>query len=175
MRFTYRLRRAGLLAALVFAPLLLLVAVLIAYRSQVWASSHREAPLISSDPSADATDTYMFISPENADNVVFVGSWIPFEGPEGAPNYFEWDDTALYDIYVDNDGDAQPNITFTLSSKVKPTGGSFLYNNGPIGAAGENWLRKQYYTVTEQGAGRQQAGPAGEHRQQVHAQLHLVL
>src|SRR4030095_5675497 len=61
----------------------------------VAASSHREAPLISKDPFADNTDTYVFVSPSNPNNVVLAASWIPFEGPEGGPNYWEWDPTEI--------------------------------------------------------------------------------
>ncbi len=57
------------------------------------ASSHREAPLISKDAFADTTDTYAFVSPSNPNNIVIAASWIPFEGPEGGPNYWEWDPT----------------------------------------------------------------------------------
>ncbi|MCB0071076.1 MAG: DUF4331 family protein, partial [Caldilineaceae bacterium] len=82
------------------------------------ASSHREAPLISKDAFADNTDTYVFVSPENPDNLVLMASWIPFEGPEGGPNYFEWDENVLYDIHVDNNGDAVPDFTYTLDASV---------------------------------------------------------
>lgn len=144
-------RRIIIALSVVIAPLVLIAAVVVAMQSQAQASSHREAPLISKDAFADNTDTYVFISPENQNNVVFVASWIPFEGPEGGPNYWEWDDTALYDIYVDNDGDAKPDITYTLSSKVSvgnPT--TFLYNTAPIVNPGDSaWNRKQYITVTE--------------------------
>ena len=118
------------------------------------ASSHREAPLISKDAYADNTDTYVFVSPENPDNVVLMGSWIPFEGPEGGPNYFEWDEHVLYDIHVDNNGDAVPDFTYTLQASVDVQNpATFLYNTGPIGADGSNWNRQQRYTVTETSAG----------------------
>ncbi|MFZ4659790.1 MAG: DUF4331 family protein [Caldilineaceae bacterium] len=127
------LRRLTLVSCALLTPLLLIIAVLIASQSRASASSHREAPLISKDPYADNTDTYVFLSPENQNNVVLVGAWIPFEGPEGGPNYFEWDDSARYDIYVDNDGDAKADITYTLSSKVEvKTPATFLYNVGAI-------------------------------------------
>ncbi|MCB0133330.1 MAG: DUF4331 family protein, partial [Caldilineaceae bacterium] len=110
------------------------------------ASSHREAPLISKDAYADNTDTYVFVSPENPDNVVLMGSWIPFEGPEGGPNYFEWDENVLYDIHVDNNGDAVPDFTYTLQASVDVQNpATFLYNTGPIGADGSNWNRQQRY------------------------------
>lgn len=154
MTKTLPTRRALLFLCLTLSPLLLIAAVLIASRATVQASSHREAPLISKDPFADTTDVYMFISPENPDNVVFIASWIPFQAPEGGPNYFEWDKTALYDIYVDNNGDASPDITYTLSSNyVVENPGTFLYNVGPIGLNGANWNRKQYITITEQFTG----------------------
>jgi hypothetical protein len=140
------------MAAIVASPLLLITAILLIYQSSAQASSHREAPLISKDPYADNTDTYVFISPENQNNIVFVGSWIPFEGPEGGPNYFEWDPNALYDIYIDNDGDAKADITYTLSSRVNvPNPLTFLYNTAPIANLTDAaWNRKQYITVTEQ-------------------------
>ena len=114
------------------------------------ASSHREAPLISKDAYADNTDTYVFVSPDNPDNVVLVASWIPFEGPEGGPNYFEWDENVLYNIHVDNNGDAVPDFTYTLdASTAIQTPTTFLYNTGPIGTDGANWNIRNSYTVTE--------------------------
>ena len=144
-------RRIGIVLSIVLTPMVLLAAILIGFQSKAMASSHREAPLISKDASADNTDTYVFISPENQNNIVFVGSWIPLEAPEGGPNYYEWDDSALYDIYVDNDGDAKADITYTLSSRVKVENPlTFLYNTGPINSLTDaTWNRKQYITVTE--------------------------
>ncbi|MEZ4674170.1 MAG: DUF4331 domain-containing protein [Caldilineaceae bacterium] len=137
--------------AVILTPLLLIGAILVAYQSQAQASSHREAPLISKDAFADNTDTYVFISPENPDNVVLMGSWIPFEAPEGGPNYFEWDDNVHYSLFVDNDGDAKADITYTLSSRVELANPlTFLYNTGPINNLTDaNWNRKQFITVTE--------------------------
>lgn len=145
------LRRLTLVSCALLTPLLLITAVLIANQSQASASSHREAPLISKDAFADNTDSYVFLSPENNNNVVMVGSWIPFEGPEGGPYYWEWDDTALYDIYVDNDGDAKADFTYTLSSKVTVGNlATFLYNVGAIDSPTDvDWNRQQIYTVTE--------------------------
>ncbi|MBV7336510.1 DUF4331 domain-containing protein [Chloroflexi bacterium TSY] len=129
---------------------LLMTTALVAHQSGVDASSHREAPLISKDPYADNTDVYVFISPRNPDNIVLIGSWIPFESPEGGPNYFEWDDNVLYDIHVDNNGDAIADYTYTLQSKTEVKNGlTFLYNNGPIGPDGTNWNRQQRYSVAE--------------------------
>ncbi len=135
----------------VLTPVILTAAVIVAFQGEADASSHREAPAISKDPFADNTDVYAFISPESMDNVVLVSNWIPFEGPEGGPNYYEWDPSALYDIYVDTDGDASPNVTYTLSSRVETVNGeTFLYNTAPIeNIDSASWNRPQFITVTE--------------------------
>ncbi len=136
--------------ALILTPLFLMAAVLLA-SLQVGASSHREAPLISKDPYADNTDTYVWIPAGQTKNIVLAASWIPFEGPEGGPNYFEWDDRVLYDIYVDNDGDAVADVTYTLTSRTEVQNpDTFLYNTGPITTLNDaDWNRRQFITVTE--------------------------
>lgn len=114
------------------------------------ASSHREAPAISKDPFADNTDTYVFLSPTDSSKLVLVASWIPFESPEGGPNYFEWDDGAEYKIHIDNDGDGESEWTYTLTSRVNQQNDeTFLYNKSTIGTDGTNWNRRQHITVTE--------------------------
>ena len=75
-------------------------------------SSHREAPEVSKDPVADNTDTYAFVSPDNPGTVTIITNYIPLENPAGGPNFFEFGDDVLYSIYIDNDGDARPNITY---------------------------------------------------------------
>lgn len=139
--------------SMLLTPLLLTTASLVVNQDDAAASSHREAPLISQDPYADNTDTYVFVSPTNPDNLVLVASWIPFEGPEGGPNYFEWGNGVLYDINVDNNGDAVADFTYTLSNKVEVKDPlTFLYNVGPIGNDGSNWNRQQRITLTETSA-----------------------
>lgn len=140
--------RCGLVLAFVLSPMLLATASLMTDQGTAEASSHREAPLISMDQFADNTDTYAFISPTNPDNIVLVASWIPFEGPEGGPNYWQFDPNAHYAIYVDNNGDAMPDHTFVLEATEEIQNPlTFLYNTGPIGADGTNWNRQQRYTL----------------------------
>jgi hypothetical protein len=140
------------MSLLTAASLLLSSAVVVAPQ-RAKASSHREAPLISQDAYADNTDTYAFISPTNPDNIVLAASWIPFEGPEGGPNYFEWGKDVLYDIHVDNNGDAIADYTYTLSSTTTVQNPlTFLYNVGPIGPDGSNWNRQQRFSITETSA-----------------------
>jgi hypothetical protein len=76
------------------------------------ASSHREAPLISADPQADTTDLYAFVSPDNADTVTIVANWIPFEEPAGGPNFYAWGEGVRYDVNIDNDADARPDLIY---------------------------------------------------------------
>lgn len=117
----------------------------------VAASSHREAPLISSDPVADNTDVYAFVSPDAPSTVTFVACFIPFESPDGGPNYFQFGDDVLYQIYVDNNGDSKPEITwqFTFKTTVQNPG-TFLYNTGPISSLTDpNWNVRQTMTVTQ--------------------------
>lgn len=146
---SWRLLIIGLILGL---SLLILGATMLVISGNAAASSHREAPAISHDPYADGTDTYAWVQ---GDNVVLVGAFIPFEGPEGGPNYFAWDDHVLYDIHVDNDGDAKADVTYTLSSKTffqNPE--TFLYNTGPITSLSDpDWNQRQYITVTETFAG----------------------
>ncbi len=145
-----RLGRGTLLTGLLFAALFIALAVLLA-AGQSGASSHREAPLISKDPYADNTDTYVWVPAGQTRNIVLAASWIPFEGPEGGPNYFEWDDRVLYDIHVDNDGDAMADVTYTLSSRTEVANpNTFLYNTGPMTTPRDpDWNRRQTITVTE--------------------------
>lgn len=90
------------------------------------ASSHREAPTIAMEPSVDGTDFYMFRSYETGrqDFVTLVADYIPFQDPQGGPNFYQFNPNALYEIHVDNNGDGQEDITFqfrfTSTSKATP-------------------------------------------------------
>ncbi len=97
------------------------------------ASSHREAPLISSDPQADTTDVYAFVSPDDPNTVTLISSWIPFEDPQGGPNFYRFGDNVLYEFKIDNNGDGVEDITyqFRFTSQVRNPN-TFLYNTGPI-------------------------------------------
>ena len=78
------------------------------------ASSHREAPQITETPKVDATDFYMFNSYEagRQNYVTLIANYLPLQDPYGGPNYFTLDNDAIYEIHVDNDGDAREEITF---------------------------------------------------------------
>jgi Domain of unknown function (DUF4331) len=114
------------------------------------ASSHREAPLIAADPAVDNTDVYAFVSPDRPGYVTFVANFIPFEEPNGGPNFYPFATDAMYKINVDNNGDAKPDAVFRWKfHNVDKRGGStFLYNNGPVTSiADPNLLFRQTYTL----------------------------
>ncbi|RYD51074.1 MAG: DUF4331 domain-containing protein [Sphingobacteriales bacterium] len=67
-----------------------------------FASSHREAPLISSDPAADNTDVYAFRSPDDTNTVTIICNWIPFQLPDAGPNYYTFSPSVRYEVHVKN-------------------------------------------------------------------------
>src|SRR5712691_11457078 len=101
------------------------------------ASSHREAPLISEDPTADNTDLYAFRSPDKPSTFTIVSNWIPGEDPAAGPNYYTFSQSARYNIYVDRNGDGRPDVTYTFRFKT-PTGPYFLGNTQQSWTATKN-------------------------------------
>lgn len=85
------------------------------------ASSHREAPFITTVPKVDATDFYMFRSYEAGRDgmVTLIANYLPLQDGYGGPNYFAMDPNALYEIHVDNNGDAKEDLTFQFRFKNK--------------------------------------------------------
>jgi len=114
------------------------------------ASSHREAPSIAKDQFVDNTDVYGFVSPDRPGYVTFVANFVPFEEPNGGPNFYPFATDAVYNIKIDNNGDAKPDVVFRWQfHNIDKRGGStFLYNNGPVTSiADKNLLFRQTYTL----------------------------
>jgi Domain of unknown function (DUF4331) len=111
-------RKASALAAVSLA--------ITALASTAWASSHREAPFITTVPKVDATDFYAFRSyePGRSDYVTLIANYQPLQDAYGGPNYFAMDPNALYEIHIDNNGDAKEDLTFQFRFK------NTLANNG---------------------------------------------
>ncbi len=97
-----------------------------------FASSHREAPAIAGMPRVDATDFYMFRSyePGRAGYVTLIANYIPIQAPYGGPNFFTLDNDAVYEIHIDNDGDAVEDLTFQFDfSTALANGGAGIALN----------------------------------------------
>src|SRR5215472_1714009 len=109
-------------------------AVLVTATSAVYPASHREAPLIALDPSADNTDVYAFVSYDPANlarsaddrKVTFIENVNPGQDPADGPNYFNFDDHVLYRIHIDNNesGVADDVVyEFFFNTQNRPIGG----------------------------------------------------
>ncbi len=107
------------------------------------ASSHREAPLISEDPSVDNTDLYAFRSPDKPSTFTIIANYIPGEDPAAGPNYWTFSPNARYNVHVDRNGDGRADITYRF--RFKRRNGQFFLGN-----------TAQPYTVTRIARGRSQ-------------------
>ena len=139
----------------------------IVFATAAMASSHREAPNITKYPKLDNTDVYAFRSYEagKTDAVTLIANFQPFQEPFGGPNYYLMDGLAVYDIHIDNNGDAIPDITYEFrffnprkDLTVPVNGVEVPVPLSNIGPFNENDTRAlnilQYYTVTVISGGR---------------------
>ena len=144
-----------------FKTKILLGGVLSAISIAALASSHREAPSITTTPKADGTDFYMFRSYEanRSDFITLIANYQPLQDGYGGPNYFSMDPNALYEIHIDNDGDAQEEITFqfnfknTLRDLKQTIGGAdvsipLIQQGGVTGLNSANLNLNESYTMT---------------------------
>jgi len=115
-----------------FIPFLATLAL--AWNIPAEAASHREAPLIALDPSADNTDVYAFVSYDEANlnriaderRVTFIMNVNPGQDPSDGPNYFNFDDEVRYVINIDNDTDGKADdvvYEFRFKTENRPVGG----------------------------------------------------
>lgn len=124
------------------------------------AASHREAPFITGVPKVDATDLYLFRSYAAGREgfVTILANYQPFQDPQGGPNFYMFDQKALYEIHIDNNGDAVEDLTFQFrfnnSSKATAltVGGKQvkipLINSGPINGVNPDSLNvRETYTL----------------------------
>ena len=97
------------------------------------ASSHREAPFITTVPKVDGTDFYMFRSYETgrADFVTLIANYLPLQDSYGGPNYFTLDPSALYEIHIDQNGNGVEDLSFQFRFNTLTKG--LALNVGPAG------------------------------------------
>ena len=113
------MKRLSLLAAL----LALAVAVPLSI-----GSSHREAPTILKDPTADNTDVWAFTAPDAPGSLTVVANWIPLADPAGGPNFYPLDENARYYVKIDNTGDGYEDVAYRWDFDTKfRNPNSFLY------------------------------------------------
>lgn len=91
------------------------------------AASHREAPLIAEDPSADNTDLYAFRAHDSPNKLTIISNWNPAEDPAAGPNYYKFSSTAKYNIKIDKTGDGYPELVYSFRFKDRP--GVFFLGN----------------------------------------------
>ncbi len=85
----------------------------------VLGSSHREAPKILADPTADNTDVYAFTAPDAPHSLTVVANWIPLEEPAGGPYFGKLDPRARYYVKIDNTGDGRADVAYRWKFKQK--------------------------------------------------------
>ena len=119
------------------------------------ASSHREAPFISGDQQADATDVYAFRSPDRPNTVTLIANYLPAEEAAAGPNFYKFGKDVLYEINIDNDADARDDLSFQFRFKDRiNNGNTFLYNTGPVTSLNDDDLnQEQFYSVSMLEAG----------------------
>ena len=138
--------RAGMLAIL-GALAAAVVAVTLGF-----GSSHREAPAISLDPTADNTDVYAFTANDAPGKLTVVSDWIPFEDPAGGPNFYRFDDAADYYINVDNTGDGKADVKYLFRFHTTTRNrNTFLYAAPGVSSINDPKLNVvQRYSITRE-------------------------
>ena len=131
-------------------------AVLLSLAGGAFASSHREAPFITTSPKVDASDFYMFNSYETGRSgfVTLVANYQPLQDGFDGPNYHAMDANALYEIHIDNVGDAHEHLTFqfrfqnNFSAKTVSAGGTSV-DIAPLQDAAVSTPRDPHLQVNE--------------------------
>ncbi|MBI2378266.1 MAG: DUF4331 domain-containing protein [Deltaproteobacteria bacterium] len=83
------------------------------------ASSHREAPLIGHDPSADNTDLYAWMS-SDLSKLNVVANWIPLEEPAGGPNFYSFSGGARYEVHIGRGDNLNPKWSYYFYFQMNP-------------------------------------------------------
>jgi len=98
-------------------------------QTAVFASSHREAPLIANDPLADNTDLYAFKSPLDSSKIIIIANYIPFEHPAGGPNYYTFGEHIRYEIHIKNNASTTgDDITYRFTFTHTNQDGTTFFN-----------------------------------------------
>jgi hypothetical protein len=124
---TSRINKITIMKRTIYASFLAMLLGVISF--SLMSSSHREAPLIADDPLADNTDVYAFRSPANPNKIILIANYVPFQLPQGGPNYYNFGENIRYEIHVDNNT-ATPgdDITYRFTFKKVNEDPSTFFN-----------------------------------------------
>ena len=112
-----------------FSAAFLLMLMMVDITAPLFASSHREAPLIANDPLADNTDVYAFRSPDDPNKITIIASYVPGQLPQGGPNYYQFGENIRYEIHIDNNvATAGDDITYRFTFKKTNEDPSTFFN-----------------------------------------------
>jgi hypothetical protein len=98
----YHITKSSFMKRKIYASILLVAMLINIFPFNVFASSHREAPLIANDPLADNTDVYAFRSPDDPNKITIIACYVPGQLPQGGPNYYQFGENIHYEIHIDN-------------------------------------------------------------------------
>jgi hypothetical protein len=125
----------------------------------VFGSSHREAPRIMLDPSADNTDVYAFVAPDAPGKLTVVSNWVPLQSPAGGPYFGKLDPKARYYVKIDNTGDGVEDVAYRWQFKNRfRNPNSFLYAVPPVNSINDpnlNFVQSYDLYYEHYRAGRQ--------------------
>ncbi len=114
-------------------------------------SSHREAPNISLDPTADNTDTYAFTAKDAPGALTVVANWIPGQVPANGPNFFRFDDRAAYYINIDNTGDGRADVRYRYTFRTKVNPGGYQHSVPQVTSLNDPDLKqREFYDVVRE-------------------------
>jgi hypothetical protein len=96
------------------------------------AADHRDGPLATGDPSADLNDVYLFVNPNDADELILIGTAVP-----NATTNSRFSDAVEYRFHIDNGAaGGQTTITCTFPNAATRVlcrnGGDTLYAEGSV-------------------------------------------
>ncbi len=100
-------------------PILIILSILFFSLNPLYAADHRDSSFTALNPATDITDLYAFRSYEAGREgfITVIMNLSPYQQAASGPFYYTLDPTALYDIYIDRDGDAQEDLSFRFRFK----------------------------------------------------------
>jgi len=114
-----------------FRVIAILISTLLLTALNLQAADHVDATQITSDPSADINDVFLFVNPNDADELIIANTSFPIAGPGT-----QFSDAVTYNVVIENDADDEFLISCTFEGGVTVTcnGPDDMSVSGPIGS-----------------------------------------